>query len=138
MATRSLIGMELEDGTVEAIYCHYDGYLNHNGRILINSYTTAEKVSELISLGGISSLGHNLYPTNGNADDVTVAYARDKGEQLDIIRCSNTEDYFYHYPIGGSIEYIYLFNKDGEWEYMDALDEGQVLTIPDELIETPA
>lgn len=136
MATRSLIGMELEDGSVECIYCHFDGYLDHNGRILINSYTSPEKVSELISLGGISSLGSDLYPTEGNTDDVTVAYARDRGEELDIIRFSNRDEYFYHHSGFPFIEYTYLFNKDGEWEYMDMADEGQVVPVPEELIET--
>ena len=31
MATRSTIAMEQPDGRVMQIYCHWDGYLGHNG-----------------------------------------------------------------------------------------------------------
>ncbi len=34
MATRSTIALEFADGTVEQVYCHWDGYLDHNGALL--------------------------------------------------------------------------------------------------------
>ena len=54
MATRSTIGVLNTDGSVTAVYCHWDGYPEHNGKILIENYTTEEKVRELISFGSIS------------------------------------------------------------------------------------
>ena len=39
MATRSRIAIEKENGTVESIYCHWDGYPENNGRILVENYT---------------------------------------------------------------------------------------------------
>lgn len=38
MSTRSHIGLLLEDGRIESIYCHNDGYLSHNGHILDSFY----------------------------------------------------------------------------------------------------
>ena len=38
MATRSRIAIEKQDGTVDSIYCHWDVYLSHNGKILFNHY----------------------------------------------------------------------------------------------------
>jgi len=63
MGTRSTIAIRNTDGTFEAIYCHWDGYLSHNGRILEENYTTEEKVRELIALGDISSQGKKLAPS---------------------------------------------------------------------------
>jgi hypothetical protein len=42
--------------TVRAVYCHWDGYLEHNGAILAKHYAASPKVNNLIALGDISSL----------------------------------------------------------------------------------
>ncbi len=36
MSTRSRIAIENVDNTVTSIYCHFDGYVSHNGDILQN------------------------------------------------------------------------------------------------------
>ena len=38
MATRSLICNAQEDGTIQAIYCHYDGNPEHVGKLLVVNY----------------------------------------------------------------------------------------------------
>jgi len=73
MATRSTIAIRTEDG-IKAIYAHWDGYIEHNGRILREQYKTAEQVNALIELGDISQLGLDT--------GLTVAYGRDRGEEL--------------------------------------------------------
>ena len=73
MATRSTIAIKTEDG-IKAIYAHWDGYIEHNGRILREQYKTAEQVNALIELGDISQLGLDT--------GLTVAYGRDRGEEL--------------------------------------------------------
>ena len=60
MATRSTIAIEFADGTVGQVYCHWDGYLSHNGKILLNNYMDPFKVRELIDNGQISSLGAEI------------------------------------------------------------------------------
>ena len=60
MATRSTIAIEYADGTVEQVYCHWDGYLDHNGVILRDNYSDPFKLQQLIELGDISSLGPNI------------------------------------------------------------------------------
>lgn len=57
MATRSTIGIRHEDGSVTKIYCHWDGYIEHNGGILQKYYNTAEKIEPLLALGNLSVLG---------------------------------------------------------------------------------
>ena len=118
MSTRSNIGILNADKTVTYIYCHFDGYLGHNGKILSEHYTTEEKVRELIGLGDLSCLGEEIgekqdfdqYPRVNKT--WCLAYGRDRGE-------SNTEaktiDYF-EYTKGDLEEYIYLFTNEFGWE----------------------
>lgn len=119
MATRSRIAIENEDGSVTSIYCHWDGYPEHVGRILQEYYTDREKVKKLIALGSLSSLFPELEaPTDAvhsfdkPLDGITIAYHRDRGEELHQQIHKSKENFF-----GGEIEeYGYLFTKEGVWE----------------------
>jgi hypothetical protein len=137
MATRSRIGIEKEDGTILSIYCHWDGYPSHNGRILLESYTDKEKVSDLIELGSISILAKNLTPIDGAAHDfdkpakdVVVAYHRDRGEGLQIPRVNASVEAFAKSDFE---EYGYIFTKEGQWKivYGDAQVEDLTQKICD-------
>ena len=35
MGTRSRIGIEMPDHSVVSVYCHWDGYVEGNGKILV-------------------------------------------------------------------------------------------------------
>jgi hypothetical protein len=77
MATRSTIAIEFADGTVGQVYCHWDGYLQHNGKILLNNYMDPLKVRELIDNGDISSLGSEIgvqHPFDNPASFGTAEY----------------------------------------------------------------
>lgn len=119
MATRSRIGIENEDGTVSSVYCHWDGYPDNNGKILLSNYTDREKAEELIALGSISSLGKSIAPNPGlnhsfkePQDDVTVAYHRDRGEDLDVGRIDASLEEF---EKGDNEEYGYVLTKTNVW-----------------------
>jgi len=56
MGTRSTIALEYADGTVEQIYCHWDGYLDWNGKMLAEHYADPFKVRQLMDLGDMSTL----------------------------------------------------------------------------------
>ena len=60
MGTRSTIALEFADGTVQQVYCHWDGYLDHNGKILQEHYSDPFKLRDLIDLGDMSSLGERI------------------------------------------------------------------------------
>lgn len=60
MATRSTIALEFADGTIQQVYCHWDGYLDHNGYILRDNYSNPFKLQELIDLGDLSVLGKEI------------------------------------------------------------------------------
>lgn len=137
MATRSTIAMKTKDGKIKAIYCHWDGYVDHNGRILSNFYTDPAKVEELINLGDLSTLGSEIgqkHPFDRNYDepelklteDWCMAYHRDREEEWDRVKPSEHEsitDWLDQYDPGGS-EYAYLFDgKDWIVHRWDNKDE---------------
>jgi hypothetical protein len=120
MATRSTISIENTDGSVTKIYCHWDGYLDHNGRILHESYSTEDRVRELIALGDLSSLGreigekhpfHNPHVRGSReyldhekmVGDWCTAYGRDRDEtnigpeNFVNIREMDLEEFNYHF-----------------------------------------
>lgn len=83
MATRSTIAIRNADTTVTGIYCHWDGYLSYNGKVLVENYTTEAAVRELIALGDLSSLGERIgskHDFDNAPRDECNAYGRDRGE----------------------------------------------------------
>jgi hypothetical protein len=83
MGTRSTIALEYADGTVDQIYCHWDGYLEHNGQILRDYYTDPFKVRQLMDLGDMSSLHENIgtqHAFEKAPEGECTFYKRDRGE----------------------------------------------------------
>lgn len=117
MATRSTIAIENEDGSVSGIYCHWDGYISHNGTILKDHYTNEAKVRELIALGDISSLGARIgtaHDFNSAPDGECNAYGRDRGEPNTAARTCHSWQQFLD---EGGQEYDYLFRPStGKWQ----------------------
>lgn len=114
MGTRSTISMENTDGSVTGIYCHWDGYVSHNGQILFDHYNTPERVQELIALGNISSLGAEI----GEKHDFDQSprghcnvYGRDRGERDQEAVTSSTLREFMDEQ---AQEFNYHFRR-GEW-----------------------
>jgi len=119
MATRSLIGKLNSDNTVSYIYCHYDGYPEHNGVILQEHYDTPFKVDQLLALGDLSVLGEvigekqdfNNYSTRNN--NWCLAYGRDRGERGVKMSTVSRDEFF---GDNEYIDYLYLYNNKFEWE----------------------
>jgi hypothetical protein len=88
MGTRSTIAIEFADGSVSQVYCHWDGYLEHNGKILETHYTDPFKVRDLIDLGDFSSLNETVEETKGGA------YHFSRGEDYVVRRYTDLIDYF--------------------------------------------
>jgi len=137
MATRSRIAIEKPDGRVESIYCHWDGYPEYNGRILVENYRDHEKVQALIDLGDISYLAPNVeaapdaeHSFNRPADEVVVAYGRDRGETgVGKKSHSSVPDFF----DGNIEEYGYLFTQEGQWLVKSCGRDNQPCTVEDYL-----
>ena len=115
MATRSTIAIENLDGTVHQIYCHWDGYINHNGVILNKYYNTRELVEKLIMGAAISSLGRYIAESIMDFDrrdnDYTNYYSY-RGEVTEIRHFKDFDNYEENHQYE---EFEYLFTKDNVW-----------------------
>jgi len=84
MGTRSTIALEFADGTVEQVYCHWDGYLDHNGKILAEHYSDPFVLRDLIDMGDMSSLGERIgtqHAFDKAPEGECTFYLRDRKEQ---------------------------------------------------------
>lgn len=120
MATRSNIAYKTPEGKIRSVYCHWDGYPEHNGKMLMDNYQDTAKIKALIELGSLSALREEVgeqHPFDRNfnepelplTDNWTLAYHRDRGEELSIQEYDNIPDW-----IEDMEEYAYLWNGK-EW-----------------------
>lgn len=117
MSTRSNIGIRNLDGTVEYIYCHFDGYPEHNGKILTENYTNINRVNELLKLGDLSVLGKFIgekQDFDNRVRDYCLAYGRDRGETGVSSSTTTLENLLRN----TTIDYVYIFDGD-YWECYD-------------------
>tara|TARA_B110000977_G_scaffold88332_1_gene117414 strand:+ start:217 stop:669 length:453 start_codon:yes stop_codon:yes gene_type:complete len=120
MGTRSAIGYKTATG-IRAVYCHYDGYVSNNGKILQEHYQAAYKICRLIEQGDMSTLQAEPMFTIGSGHSfetpeqgVVVYYGRDRGETGCETREFANVDEFETEMSGMCCEYLYLFNGQ-EW-----------------------
>ena len=121
MATRSVIA-KLDDKGVQAIYCHNDGYLSNNGKILDLYYTdntdeqdAKDKVNELLAGGDISSLKDTI--------EDTIFYMRDRSESNKEATTLKDESALLEFAFEScDAEVVYMFAY-GSWYVYDNSDK---------------
>ena len=139
MGTRSRIGV-MHGEKCKSVYCHWDGYLAHNGAILQEHYDSA-KANHLVALGNLSTLGkeigekHVFSQFELRAEEVqaykeltenwTTFYMRDREEKDQEFEVSHSFDEFLEQCIECGAEYYYIM-KDGVW-YCGCPDKGSRL-----------
>ena len=127
MGTRSRIGV-MHGDNVKSVYCHWDGYLEHNGVILQEHYDSA-KANQLVALGDLSSLKPEIgiqhafgyHGTEISAEDyetqfgnMCTFYGRDRGEKgTEWKTHTNFVDFFAEVE-GSWCEWYYIM-RDGVW-----------------------
>jgi hypothetical protein len=109
MSTRSRIGLQLSDGSVISIYCHFDGYSEFNGVKLVEHFNSYEKAAELIDLGDISCLWTNAGWNNETLPETGPLPYSARGEDCPPRLDANLNEY-----LADGEEYAYLF-RNGEW-----------------------
>ena len=130
MGTRSRIGVM--HGTVcKSVYCHWDGYLEHNGAILQEHYDSA-RANNLVALGDLSSLRpeigekHAFSQFELRAEEVAgfklltenmcTFYGRDRGETGTEFKVTHTFAEFLEQVDHCGGEYYYIM-ENGQWYY---------------------
>jgi len=127
MGTRSRIGV-MHGDIVKSVYCHWDGYLSHNGAILQEHYDSV-KANQLVALGDLSSLRPNIgekhafsqFGTDMTSEaydalygEMCTFYGRDRGESGTEWKVAHTFDEFLNQVNDCCGEYYYIM-KDGVW-----------------------
>jgi hypothetical protein len=128
MGTRSRIGV-MHGTNCKSVYCHWDGYLEFNGRILLEHYDSS-KANHLVALGDLSSLRPELgekhafsqfeLPVEEVEEFKTLTenwctfYGRDRGESDTEWATDTTFEQFLERADGCGAEYYYIM-QDGEW-----------------------
>jgi len=113
MATRSVIAIR-ESNRIIGVYCHWDGDIGHNGKILLENYSDETKLRKLIENGCISSLRKRIgtkHDFNNPPKDETTFYHRDRGDNLSVLSWKDenemVEDMY-------DCDYFYLWDN-GQW-----------------------
>lgn len=122
MGTRSRIGV-MHGDKVKSVYCHWDGYPEHNGEILQNHYDSV-KANQLVALGNLSSLKENIgvahaFSTFELSDAEQEAYEVEHGESCTFYGRDRGEDdveYQVHTTFEDFLECVE--NSWGEWYYI--------------------
>ena len=138
MGTHSRIGV-MHGDVVKSVYCHYDGYLEHNGRILQEHYDSA-RANHLVALGDLSSLCPEIEPGNDSHSfdnpkaGVCVFYGRDRDEDSVDFKVAHTFAAFLDQVEACGAEYYYIM-RDGVW-YCGSPDKGsRLVPLTDALSE---
>ena len=130
MGTRSDIIVHRKDGKWARIYCHWDGYLDHNGQLLFDCYNSQKLAEKLVLEGDMSSLSKKCNKPKGHSYDhkvegYTVYYGRDRGEEDVAARIF--ESLAEAWPSKDTwTEFTYVWD-DGQWWVGDADEGGQSL-----------
>jgi hypothetical protein len=131
MGTRSTIALEFADGSVSQVYCHWDGYLDHNGAILKAHYSNPFVLRDLLDLGDFSSLRETVEETKEGA------YAHSRGETgCEAARYMDVTEYFeecqqeeYDYILrqieGQAVWSVRCYATDGVWVTLAEAEEMQ-------------
>ena len=130
MGTRSRIGV-MHGNICKSIYCHWDGYLEHNGAILQEHYNSA-RANELVALGDMSALRPEIgeahafsqfeFELEGQdredfvraTENMCTFYGRDRGEENTEWKVAHTFAEFFTQVENGGGEWYYVM-QDGVW-----------------------
>ena len=102
----------------EGVYLHFDGYPEGAGQMLVDHYDNDAKVKNLISHGGISSLGEMIGEKQDFSSILSSStkqckfYHRDRGDELDIEELEYDEISKFADDCGAEFTYLY---EGGVW-----------------------
>jgi len=151
MGTRSRIGV-MHGDKVKSVYCHWDGYLEHNGAILQEHYNSV-KANELVSLGDLSSLRpeigveHSFSRLDTTMSDsewdalysnMCTFYGRDRKETGTMWKVAHTFAEFLEQCDNCCAEFYYIM-KEGVWYCGDTYNRTALsgkLTLLSEALES--
>jgi len=114
MATRSTIALQYADGTIDQVYCHWDGYLRGVGRDLKEGYSNPFELQKLIDGGDMSCIGE---PYTARGERIEDTRARRFSSFSDYMRNGQQEEYDYilRQVDSKAVWFVRYYDTDGEW-----------------------
>ena len=128
MGTRSRIGV-MHGDVCKSVYCHWDGYLEHNGVILQEHYDSA-KANNLVALGDLSALRPEIGDQHAfsqfevddmdredfirTTENMCTFYGRDRLEENTEFKADLTFETFVERARDCGAEWYYIM-RDGVW-----------------------
>jgi hypothetical protein len=144
MSTNSTIALELDNGKIGQVYCHYDGGLEHNGRFLKENWNDASKLIQLIDHGNLISLGKDIglqhpdrnpyiwgsdkyYDWRDQHSNWCTFFGRDKNESnVGPNWFNDLKDYYLHLQ---KREYNYILKNNNVWYVSFFLTENRFIQL---------
>lgn len=118
MGTRSRIACRQTNGTIRSIYCHWDGYPNGVGKMLLEHYSDYATMTRLLNRGDRSAL--EKVPEEG------MAYI-DRGDDCPA-HISRSRTQLAEFDWGEEWMYLYEFETD-EWFALDVYADRAIGAI---------
>lgn len=127
MSTRSNIARLNPDGSLDVIYCHWDGYLTGVGLELVLNYAGTAVLDDLIDLGDISSLEETIDLTKERSANRVPSPAQ-HFESIDAYAkwLAETESWVEYVYVGKPIEHPKDFFPTIEWFVAYNYNEGKL------------
>lgn len=111
MSTRSMIAIQDADGACYAIYCHFDGYVSHMGKMLTTYFNSDEKAADLVNEGEVRAIEISA------ENEVVLEYFNADFEKREIEYYDTVVDMLNAFQ-NSDREYIYLWDDVIEtWLY---------------------
>ena len=130
MATRSRIGIQLNDNSILSVYHHWDGYPAWLGKVLNSKFNTKEKVTDLIDGGDISCAWSDSDWDRNDIETNRPLYYAERGDSgVEPQHHESITEYFQCTKDSWG-EYAYIFNE-GEWFCYDTNDNCVLVDIPE-------
>jgi hypothetical protein len=124
MSTRSTIALEFADGTVQQIYCHFDGYLSGVGAELRSDYSDPFALRDLIDEGDTSTIGS---PYTERGEELCIRKFRDFNDYA-----ANGQDEEYDYILrcvdGKAVWFVRCYATEGRFVSFETAREMEALT----------
>ena len=118
MSTNAILAYPNTDGTIHATYVHYDGYIEHTGRMLANHYNDGVAAHSICHAGYLSCVEPTLKESVENSVNRSKPSVYESLDQM----LNDLSD--------GPIEYIYLWTMNGKWVVLS--DQHNVYSVNSE------
>lgn len=123
MATRSIISIHTNDNEYLTIHCHYDGYPEHNGRVLLNCIKNYKDAINLVSNGELSYIDIPENKKVYHYSDMKIC-RYDDDTSHSVIHHHTYFDVINYFMNGNYefIDYLYIWDKTEGWTFISSED----------------